>query len=286
MFTTPEQRRERLDQLGQQLEAGIAAVQSSDQFKAYLRTAAKFHHYSHNNVILIICQCPQATRVAGYNAWKALGRQVRKGETAIRILAPITRRIDDATEADGDRYVVAFKAAPVFDISQTDGEPLPDVDVPTLDGDADAATYAALCAFADTHSLIVTDHDPHTDGDDTRSTYQGYYSPGQKLIFVKRNAPAQMLKTLVHELAHHLDPELKQAESHERETVAEAAAFMVAAHADLDTSAYSFPYIATWAGAEDGRDILKCVMQRTQQIAHQLIAAIDAAKEAQAEPII
>jgi hypothetical protein len=155
---------------------------------------------------------------------------------------------------------------------------LPQIDVPALDGDADAGVYAALCGFATAQGLTVTNHDPNTDGDDTRSTYNGYYSPAQKRIFVKRNVPAQMLKTLVHELAHMLDPKVADGACSEHETVAEAAAFMVSAHFDIDTSAYSFPHIAIWAGAEDGGDMLKRVMQCTQQIAHTLIDAIEGAQ--------
>ena len=115
----------------------------------------------------------------------------------------------------------------------------------------------------------------YTDGDDTRSRYHGYYSPGRKLIFVKRAAPAQMLKTLIHELGHHLDPKLRTAPQPERETVAEATAFVVAAHQGIDTGSYSFPYIAGWADRQDGATLIKAVMARVQQIAHRLIAGLD-----------
>ena len=83
-----QERQERMDGLAQQLEQGIAAIQSGDAFKRYLRTAAKFHRYSFGNTLLILCQCPDATQVAGYTTWQQLGRQIRKGETGIRIFAP------------------------------------------------------------------------------------------------------------------------------------------------------------------------------------------------------
>ena len=114
------------------------------------------------------------------------------------------------------------------------------MDAPVLTGDADTATYDALVQFAARDGLTVTNDDPNTDGDDTRSRYHGYYSPGRRLIFVKRAAPAQMFKTLIHELGHHLDPELRSAPQPERETVAEATAFVVAAHQGTDTGSYSF----------------------------------------------
>jgi len=278
--TNDDQRRDRLDALTAHLETEIAAIQSSDTFKAYLRTAAKFHQYSYNNVLLIAQQCPEASCIAGYNAWKALGRNVRKGERAIRILAPVTRPVDKTTPTEADaergRYVVGFRAAPVFDIAQTDGDDLPTIAMPRLDGEHGADVYAALYGFGVAQGLDVTTHDPYTQGDDTRSRYDGYYSRREQRIFVKPDAQAQMTRVLIHELAHHLDPLLKQTPRNERETVAEAAAFMVAAHFDLDTSAASFPYIAGWAGAEDGTEILKRVMQRTQKIAHTLIEAVAA----------
>jgi hypothetical protein len=109
------------------------------------------------------------------------------------------------------------------------GQPLATMEAPTLTGDTGQDTYTALVTFATREGLTVTTHDPKTDGDDSRSTYHGYYSPGRKLIFVKQAAPAQMLKTFIHELGHHLDPELELAPRGEAETVAEATAFVVAA---------------------------------------------------------
>src|SRR5688572_9051483 len=91
-----EDRQAKLDGLAKQLEAGIAAIQSSDTFKQYLRTAAKFHRYSFGNALLIMCQRPDATHVAGYHTWRDLGRQVRKGETGLRIFAPMTFKTTDA----------------------------------------------------------------------------------------------------------------------------------------------------------------------------------------------
>ena len=168
-------------------------------------------------------------------------------------------------------------------MEQTTGEPLATMDAPALTGDADTDTYDALARFAAREGLTVTNDDPNTDGDDSRSRYHGYYSPGRKLIFVKRAAPAQMLKTLCHELAHHLDPELRTAPQPERETVTEATAFIVAAHQGVDTGRYSFPYIATWAAQNDGATLLKAVMARVQRIAHQLIDALDGGSQADAD---
>lgn len=268
-----EQKAERTGELMQQLEQGVAAIQGSDEFKQVLRSAAKFHSYSFNNVMLIMCQRPGATRVAGYKTWQLLGRQVRKGEQGIQILQPRPWAVveqDDHGQA-ATRQGIAFRTVTVFDIAQTDGEPLPELHIATLTGDADADVYAALVRFAEGEGLTVTNHDPNTNGDDSRSSYKGYYDHRARLIFVKRNPLAQMFKTLIHEIGHHLDPELLQASRPERETVAEATAFVVAAYCSLDTSSYSFPYIATWAGAKDGAVLIKQVMGRVMKIADVLL---------------
>ena len=274
--TNQADREHRTTELLAQLEAGVVAIQTSDDFKRYLSVAARFHAYSSNNVLLIIAQRPDATRVAGYRTWQSLGRQVTKGERAIYIFAPRPYRVttETATDAEETRERVTFRLVPVFDLEQTTGDPLPVMEAPALTGDADADAYHALVRFAASDGLTVTSHDPNTDGDDTRSSYHGYYSPGRKLIFVKRAAPAQMLKTLIHEFGHHLDPELELASAAERETVAEATAFIVAAHQGIDTGSYSFPYIATWAGQQDGPTLIKQVLGRVQPIAHRLIASI------------
>lgn len=281
--TTEDQQRWQAEQaarttaLMEQLEAGIQALQTSADFKRYLAAAARFHSYSYANVLLVLAQKPSAIRVAGYRTWQRLGRQVRKGERAIYIFAPRPYRVTTATAAGEEetREGLTFRLVPVWDQAQTDGDPLPAMDAPALTGDADTATYDALVRFATHEDLTITNDDPNTDGDDSCSRYHGYYSPGRKLIFVKRAAPAQMLKTLIHELAHHLDSELRSAPQPERETVAEATAFVVAAHRDIDTGSYSFPYVAAWAGQDDGVTLLKAVMARVQHIAHQMIDALD-----------
>ncbi len=169
------QRDERMSTLMQQLEAGVEAIQTSEDFKRYLRTAAAFHTYSPNNVLLILAQKPEATRVAGYKTWQALGRQVKKGERAIYIFAPRPYRVttEDEQGEEQTREGLTFRSVPVFDISQTEGDPIPTLEAPTLTGDEGAHTYHALVAFAAGEGLTVTTHDPKTDGDDSRSSYNG-----------------------------------------------------------------------------------------------------------------
>src|SRR5918997_331320 len=120
------QREERTKALLQQLEAGVLAIQTGADFKRYLTTAAKFHNYSANNVLLVLAQHPSATRVAGYKTWQALGRQVRKGERAISIFAPRPYRVTTETEAGEEETCerLTFRLVPVFDLAQTTGQPL------------------------------------------------------------------------------------------------------------------------------------------------------------------
>src|ERR671933_256090 len=167
------QRDERMSSLMQQLEAGVQAIQTSADFTRYLKIAATFHQYSPNNVLLILAQKPEATRVAGYKTWQALGRQVKKGEKAIYIFAPRPYRVTTEDEAGEEqmREGLTFRSVPVFDISQTAGAPISTMEAPALTGDEGEQTYAALVAFATQQGVTVTTHDPNTDGDDNRSSY-------------------------------------------------------------------------------------------------------------------
>ncbi len=270
------ERGERIHALMDRLSEGVAAIQSSPDFVWYLRAAAKFHGYSYRNILLILLQRPDATLVAGYKTWQALGRNVRRGEHGITIFAPIpytTTRINDETGEAEPQRALWFRPATVFDISQTDGEPIPQPVEPTiLAGDDEAALYATFVSVAEHHGLTVTQRDP----DDADQSRLGCYSRARRLIYVRANPPRQMLKTLIHELSHHLDPDLTLSAAPERETVAEAAAFIVADHFGIDTGAYSFPYIAGWSGSDDGRAMLTRVMHRTQRIADALITAAEA----------
>src|SRR5690348_9342487 len=129
------------------LTRAVGELVSGEDWAAMLSLAGRFHRYSANNALLINLQCPDATRVAGYQAWQRLGRQVRKGEKGIAILAPVVyrRRPVDATDPDALVGVLAgFRVAFVFDISQTEGDPLPEIPVVALAGDAPAAPWDLL----------------------------------------------------------------------------------------------------------------------------------------------
>src|SRR5918911_3163003 len=143
-------KQQRLTNLGEQLKAQVAAVQDSEAFKRYLSAQAVFHHYSARNVFLILYQMPEATRVAGYTTWQRLGRQVRRGERGITIFAPAPFKqttTDAVTGEVKEEIIPRFKTATVFDISQTDGEPLASIKLIEVAGSAPAGAYDVLVDF-------------------------------------------------------------------------------------------------------------------------------------------
>src|SRR3954471_22366901 len=154
-------KQQRLADLGEQLKTQVAAVQDSDAFKRYLMAQAVFHRYSARNVFLILFQRPEATRVAGYTTWQKLGRQVRRGETGITIFAPapFKQTTTDTTTGDvTEELIPRFKTAMVFDISMTDGEPLPTIKLGAIAGSAPAGTYAVLVDFAASIGYTLVSH--------------------------------------------------------------------------------------------------------------------------------
>ena len=141
-----------------QLTEGISNLTSSEEWQRYLDFQSRFHRYSFGNVLLIAAQCHEATRVAGFNAWRKLNRFVRKGEKAIWILAPMVYKNADAEDGEDDRVIRGFKFVPVFDVAQTDGEELPSI-CNRLDGDDPAGHYAQLLTVAQSIGFTVEDHE-------------------------------------------------------------------------------------------------------------------------------
>ena len=150
----------------ERLAQGVAALVTSRAWQAYLDTARRFHNYSFTNILLIRAQVPEATRVAGFQAWKALGRTVRRGEHAIWILAPLTRRLaaeEEDDPAEKVRVIMGFRAVSVFDVSQTDGEPLAELPCHRLSGDDPTGSYDRLRRFA--HGLGYTVEEDYLPGE-------------------------------------------------------------------------------------------------------------------------
>ena len=248
-----------LEALHQELQSAIDALESGEQWQAWLDFAGKLHRYSFNNLILILTQLPTASQIAGYNTWQSIGRQVRRGEKAIRVLAPILRTtpVLDATgnprrtpdgKVDTRRQVVGFRPAPVFDISQTDGPPVPQQTAPQLlAGEAPEGLWKALAdEIAERGYRLLRGPADQLDG------ANGLTKVKEREVWVRDDVdPAQAAKTLAHELAHvmlhigedGLIPECRGV----IEIEAESVAHLVLGVHQVDTGGYTFPYVANWA---------------------------------------
>lgn len=250
------------------LHAGVMKLLESGTWRDALAFRAKFHGYSFNNVWLIYLQCPTATLVAGYKRWQDLGRQVRKGETSLAILAPIKRKLELDTGEEVVK-VVGFKTARVFDVSQTDGAPIPSLPRPALlaeDSPLIQTTLVDLHAFANAQGFPIK-HVPSLGG------ALGSFSLSTRQITLCADLPPlQSVKTLVHELAHalmHAHTTPTERARHTLELEAESCAFLVCHALGLDTSRYSFAYLASWT--EDPAELLPAA-ERACRAADTLLA--------------
>src|SRR5215210_5617885 len=251
------------ERVRQKLDQQVSAIQDSDTFRAYLTAQAKFHHYSFGNVLLILAQKPDATRVAGYRTWQSMNRYVRKGEKSIGILAPLKKKITDQDTGDERWGLYGFRRASVFDISSTEGEPLPEVPVPVLDSEAGGELYARLEDAARDEGLTVQrGHERFG----AREQMMGFYEPQNRLIALREGSQLQMTKTLAHELGHHVAGHTESGPA--SETEAEGIAYVVLAHHGLDSGERSFPYVATWA---KDKTVLKAALTSIQQVSLTLI---------------
>jgi hypothetical protein len=279
-MTTPDRTAapDRLREVHDQLETAFADLVSGDDWARMLAVAARFHHYSPANVLLILCQRPDATRVAGYRAWQAVGRQVRRGERGIAILAPCTYavRADDEPEPACDeprRVLRGFKVAHVFDLAQTDGHPLPDLRPALLDGDAPAGLWDALAAQVTAAGFALERGDCWP--------ANGRTDHAARTVTVRNDvSAAQAAKTLAHELAHvllHDGTEYTLGCRGLVEVEAESVAYVVSTASGMPTDAYTLPYVAHWA---DGNiNAIKATADRVISTAHAILSAMDPTEE-------
>ena len=267
-------------ELIEKLAEGISNLTSSDEWQHYLTLQSRFHRYSFNNVLLIAAQCHEASQVAGFNAWRKMNRFVRKGEKAIWILAPMVYKNAEAEDGEktesSERTIRGFKWVPVFDVAQTDGEDLPAI-CNRLDGDDPAGHYATLVRMARSIGFTVENHefDGSTNGDCSHSEH--------RIRVETRNSPAQRVKTLAHEIAHALLHEQFDSRAL-AELEAESTAYVVTSALGIDSSDYSFGYVATWAGGGDQAiSGIKASCERIQRTAATILRAFEpAAQEAAA----
>jgi antirestriction protein ArdC len=284
---TADERYERRRAQLQQLTEATEALLSSDGWQRWLRTRSRFHRYSLRNTLLIAQQCPEATRVAGFRSWLTLGRAVRKGETAIRILAPVRyRRPGDDARPDDEptEQLVGFKLAAVFDVSQT--EPLPGVDPAPLRPPAspvDGESHADLLPRLETHAASLG----YTVSYRPLAGRAGYCSARGRQIVVDDGLPANgKVATLVHELAHAHGIDYERFSRSEAELIVESVAYVVCSGAGLDTSGESVPYLAGWNpdDAVDRIGRLTATIDETARRIEQSIARNDADEPATTEP--
>lgn len=255
------------------LEQAVSAIQDSETFRRYLDAQARFHHYSWGNTLLILAARPSATHVAGYRTWQGLNRYVRRGEKGLKILVPMHRRVerdqdagDDLSEEDRQERRLFFGVGHVWDLSQTEGEPLAQVEVPVLQGDEGADLYGHLARVAAAEQIQI-EQAAQLDGET-----MGYYQPATRTITLRLSAQRQMTKTLAHELGHHFS---RARESNpEEETIAESVAYVVCSRFGLDTGERSFPYIATWS--QEPR-VFRAALTRIQAVSSEIIGRIEPA---------
>jgi N-terminal domain of anti-restriction factor ArdC/IrrE N-terminal-like domain len=231
---------DRRSELLAQLTEGISSLTTSEVWLRHLDWQSRFHRYSFGNVVLIAAQCPEASYVAGFHAWRRRGRSVRRGEKAIWILAPMAVRRAAKDESEDARVIRGFKHVPVFDVSQTEGDELP-ATCHKLCGDPPPRCFAGLCRVAGSIGYTVEPTSlPEGLNGDCQFTLR-------RIRVEARNSPAQQVKTLAHEIAHAI---LHQGHPDRRlaELEAESTAYVVCQCLGLDTGAYTFGYVATWAG--------------------------------------
>ena len=286
--------KQRVQELTDKLEQGLQDLFNSDSYRNYLSTMSKFHNYSFNNTLLIAMQKPDATLVAGYKAWqKNFERHVNKGEKAIRILAPAPYKIkeerdkiDPVTQEllldkDGNPQkeeveitIPAFRAVSVFDVAQTDGKPIPELAAKELLSDVEG--YQDMIHAVEAISPVPIELE------EIAGDSKGYYDREAKRIAVQENmSESQTLKTMIHEVAHSKlhSKEVEQDEQmrkdrNTKEVEAESVAYTVCQHFGIDTSDYSFGYIAGWSSGRDTKE-LRSSMDTIRRTASELITGIE-----------
>ena len=286
--------KQKVQEITEKLEQGIKELFESEKYKTYLNTMSKFHNYSFNNTMLIAMQKPDATLVAGFKAWqKNFDRHVKKGEKGIRILAPAPYKIkeerdkiDPVTQEllldkDGNPQkeeveitIPAFRAVSVFDVAQTDGKPIPELAAKELLSDVEG--YQDMIRAVEAISPVPIELE------EIAGDSKGYYDREAKRIAVQENmSESQTLKTMIHEVAHSKlhSKEVEQDEQmrkdrNTKEVEAESIAYTVCQHFGVDTSDYSFGYIAGWSSGRDTKE-LRASIDTIRRTASELITGIE-----------
>lgn len=301
---------EAIKEITERLEEGISKLFESDTYKQYLTTMSKFHNYSFGNTVLIAMQRPSASLVAGYQAWQRnFNRHVKAGEKGIKIMAPAPYKkkveqpvIDkDTHQPVKDKYgnlkveeveivVQGFKPVTVWDVGQTDGEPLPELGVSELTAGVD--NYNKFIDAITAISPVPVIYKDLEDGS------KGYFSPSEQEIVVKMGmSESQTIKTLLHEICHSLIDD----KGHERidgistdnrsrndkEVTADSVAYTVSSFFNLaDTSEYTFGYVAGWSSGKDMKELKECMDTIRKTSSYMITGIEDKLKELSKEKTI
>lgn len=271
---------DQIKEITEKLEKGVQEVFTGDAYAKYLEFVSKFYDYSANNCMLIWLQMPTASLVAGYKAWQTkFNRQVKKGEKAIRILAPCPHKFKKEVEdEDGNKtektieYMI-FRATSVFDISQTEGEEIPSV-CNMLTGEVE--NYSELLESLKRVSPVPVSFENIEGG------ANGYYSYLEKRIALNEGmSEQQTIKTAIHEIAHSIlhnkeDGEEMEADKRTKEVQAESVAYTVCNYLGLDTSDYSFGYVAGWSAGKEVKELIAS-MEVIRKTAKSIIEGLKAA---------
>lgn len=269
--------KQEISQLFDRLEVGVKSTFSSDNFKKYLKLMSKFHNYSANNVCLILMQCPSASMVASATLWNSMGRHPKKGTKAIRIILPnFYKKKVEEEDANGNKVItekeaIYYSIGNVFDVNQTTGEE----ELPTIcrELQEDGEEIRTLIDVATKVAEIPVMYWNLKDGS------KGFYSKQKSQIVIKKDmSNLQTCKTLIHEIAHsRLHSEETGKTKQVKEIEAESIAFVVCSYFGLDTSEYSFEYVANWARDKETKE-LKEILNSIQKETKKLILEIEAKK--------
>lgn len=259
----------------EQLEQGVKEVFTSDKYIEYLQFMSKFTSYSFNNTMLIFLQKPNASLVAGYKSWQQKGRQVRKGEKGITILAPCPHK-KEIEDENGEKQTISwtsFRAVSVFDVSQTDGAELPTGCITMLTGEVE--NYTDLVKKLEEISPVPVGYENIEGG------ANGYFNTAEKRIAIQEGmSQQQTIKTLIHEISHAIlhdrdEGEEKEADRNTREVQAESVAYTVCSMLGLDTSDYSFGYVAGWSSTKEVKELnesMEVIRKTAKDISDRLAA--------------
>ena len=279
---TYKSRDEKVKDALERLDAGVVSFFQSDSFQEYLRFMGRFHHYSLNNQILIAMQMPGSSLIAGYDDWKRkFHRNVKRGEKGIMIIAPVVKKREEIVEGQYDEKgdpatetvsrVVNFTTAYVFDVSQTEGEPVPDIGIRHLNPAVEVKDYnRVLNALLEITDCTVV-------FEQIKGDANGFYNRQDHSIHIQEGmSQGQTLKTLIHEITHSMlhREVISDKPKEQREIEAESTAFIVCDYLGLDASDYSFGYVATWSSGKKPTELKEC-LAGIRTASNKLMQALD-----------